>query len=649
VKTWPWSSRDIVAEKAWQTQEFYSVIGLVKENLGKASVVPSSERRTAFRRLEAFAPINQRNAVSPSELISLSYSPATSKEHSIMKIRFKHAAHVLGPWEHDAYSVRPDPSTWDDVVVNAHLDIPLQRIFDEFTATANGRHRHPLAPHSHFKFALVDASLKDDSLTEGVWDLDITQFTQGRVAHLGIGNITQEAIIYYIMGGFHNTHNLVTRLPEVQFRRLPKTCLAAPTSWARPAAPGKQEGPWHTWQEIATLAFVGNGVDVWPHTTYPPVIAAQVYTLTPPANAAFGLQSYDKPLQSHLSTPKDCTPEKLQPPLTETQARSLLGRTIQYEDIRALNPMAAPGSANVELPKKKKRRVEADGIDWTRVYTAVVWGFDPGRMELKVFAGWQLGETCRTLMVGELQEPQPRPWLFPEARLSFAPRWLGKVVLPLPEPQAEVDAKSEPEPETATPQAPQPDRLAEIMKLAPREFEVGIGGDRILLVGEISIHASNPTYIIKVDGCKLGIWSSGWNAAEDDPAILCWVLWVRTGTIDLTQPVDGFRNARRRQTRLSGGLSWSSMDVVSVDGGSVTIIAEAIAHPDSQVTLTGREAVDKDDFLRDLALSGWEDNLGHVPGGVSVNTGGDGGFEVEIARDDEGQVIAVRVKGMSDQ
>jgi hypothetical protein len=277
------------------------------------------------------------------------------------------------------------------------------------------------------------------------------------------------------------------------------------------------------------------------------------------------------------------------------------------------------------------------------VYTGVVWGFDPERMELKIFGGWKLGETCRTLMVGEPQELVPPPWLFPEERVAFAPRWLGKVALPVPEPPP-----SAPEPEQPPTQQHQPSRLAQIQQLAPIEFEVGIGGDQILLVGEISVHGADALQITSVDKCKPGIWASGWKRSEDNPAVLCWVHWIREGSIDLAQPVSAFANGRGPLPQLPRDLVWTQAGSVDVDGGSVAIMARGIAHPDSQVALTGEGAEDEDDFLRDLALIGWEDDLGHVPGGVSVITGGDGSFEVEITRDGESRVIAVRVKGMQE-
>jgi hypothetical protein len=533
-----------------------------------------------------------------------------------MKICFKHATHIL-----DSSNM---VATWADVVVESHPETPLQRVFDRFISVANEKNRHPAVPYSGFRFAVADAALNSHEPSRNVWETNSTHFAQGRVADLGLDGATP--VVYYLHANYQD--NQPISLPDVHLRKLSEACRIPPNNWVTPHAPSQEDGSADAWNEIPTLAFIGNGTDVWPYMSYPPVIAARVYTLPLSANAVLGLQVFEKPLQQHIATPRGCVLAKLQPPLTEAQARALLGRTIQYEDPRALNPLGMPGQPYVEPPKKKRRVV--DGVDWTRVYTGVVWGFDPERMELKIFGGWKLGETCRTLMVGEPQELVPTPWLFPEERVAFAPRWLGKVALPVPEPPPSV-----PEPEQPPSQEHQPSRLAQIQQLAPIQFEVGIGGDQTLLVGEISVHGADALQITIVDNCKPGIWASGWKRSEENPAVLCWVHWIREGSIDLAQPVSAFANGRGPLPQLPRDLGWMAAGSVGVDGGSVAIMARGIARPESQVALTGEGAEDEDDFLRDLALIGWEDDLGHVPGGVSVITGGDGNFEVEMAHDGE--------------
>jgi hypothetical protein len=582
-----------------------------------------------------------------SSVVSYSYNPSRPLSSlASVTVRFQHATHLLGPLTHDAYRSRSDPRTWQTVSV---VGTPMTPVYNDFVTLANLVHRHPLMPQLYFKLSLSDAALNKPS--EDVWEISPSQFVQGRLQDFTITD-SGDVVIHYLHSGYNDAEIQLARMPEVHLRELPDTCHPPPQSWIKPSHPPLSDGPLDSWRSIPTLAFVGDGIDVFPKATYPPIISATVYALAPPAHAALGMSVYAHPLRDHLPTSQDCAPIKFRPPLTVKQARSLLGRTVQYEDTRQLNPLG--GSEHLHeasRPSKKKRRTgkgasadpDANAIEWTKVYTAVVWGFDPERMELKVFCGWKVAETCRTLMVGTPNKPTPYPWLYPEERIAFAPRWIGHVVIPEHEP----DTTEEPAiPENSSDMSSSgEDRLSKIIKLAPRHFEVGMDGNHTLLVGEIALHGSDPTHILHIDNCKPGIWESGYDSSHTASAV-CWVRWIREGTIDLMQDISCFTEGEHSLDiqAVLDMFPWITCGSVHVDGGSVAIIAKAIAHAQAQTALTGQDDVDDSDaFLKMLALLAWEDGAYCVSGGVSVSTGADGAFHVALAQDSTSRVIAVKI------
>jgi hypothetical protein len=304
----------------------------------------------------------------------------------------------------------------------------------------------------------------------------------------------------------------------------------------------------------------------------------------------------------------------------------LLGRAIQYEvPVVPLPPL--PPNAR---PKKKRRE------DPPPIYWGVVWGVDdrdPAAVELRIFTGGQFQEAPATLTVGE---PCAVPSNRIDTRLPFTPKWVGALALVDETPEEVVVQPSAPEVEIQ-------DRLSSILEVAAKspQFEVGIDGDCVILAGEIAVHGIDSDFIEKIDNCKAGIWQGGRNT--DDDRFLIWVRWVREGSIDLAQPVENFVTELEEDTDIET-LAWTPITTVSVDGGSMTLLAQGLTSPEAIVGLMGKD-MDVEGFVECIVLHGAEDDSFHIPGGVSSHTGGDGGFEVYTASDSDGKVVGVKIVG----
>jgi hypothetical protein len=194
------------------------------------------------------------------------------------------------------------------------------------------------------------------------------------------------------------------------------------------------------------------------------------------------------------------------------------------------------------------------------------------------------------------------------------------------------------------------DRLASILKIAAKSprFEVGIGGDCTILAGEIALHGVQEsdnsvfTLIQEIENCKPGIWQGGRDTDGDEFVI--WVCWVREGSIDLTQPVENFVVEPQGGVDVKA-LAWTEVSTVSVDGGTMSVLARGVTSPEAIQALTGNDDGDVEGFVECIVLHGAEEDSFHIPGGVSSYTGGDGGFRVFSAPDSDGKVVGVKVVG----
>ncbi|KAJ6497061.1 hypothetical protein C8R47DRAFT_1212603 [Mycena vitilis] len=514
----------------------------------------------------------------------------------------------------------PDNRTWDDVSIVTNATDPINVLLSQFVSMANQRHRHPLAPLANFSIASTSEPFRSlagktneevQELQKHLWEVSPGRFVQGQVKDLPL---TEGNIVYYKRGHFSRAANLELSTKQPQDRILPPSCVAPPHWVHPPMAPGGED----VWRSLPSLAFVGNGHDLYPCATSPPAIASHVYV--PRSFERLGLYASAAYRQE---VTKDSSPVKLEPPLTARQARGLLGKSIQYEvPVVPLPPLP------LDARPKKKRREDPPPIHW-----GVVWGVDdsnPADIVLRIFSGGQHQEASATLTVGE---PCEVPTNRVDTTLPFTPRWVGALAL--------VDDVPK-ELELSAPEAG-PDRLSEILKVAAKspQFEVGIAGDCVILAGEIALHGIDSDSIERIENCKPGIWQGG--RGVDDDKFLIWVSWVREGRIDLAQDAEKFMT-KLEPTNIEG-LAWTEMTIVSVDGGSMALLARGLTCPDAIRALTGNDDGDVESFVECVVLHGAEEGSFYIPGGVSSYTGGDGGFMVYVASDSDGKVVGVEILG----
>ncbi|KAJ6597123.1 hypothetical protein DFH09DRAFT_112594 [Mycena vulgaris] len=510
----------------------------------------------------------------------------------------------------------PDDRTWEDVTVETHAADPINVLFGEFVSTANSRHRHPLAPLTNFSIAstpepfcsYVGKTIEEiTDMRNRLWEVSPGRFVQGRVEDL---QVAASNIVYYSRSNFSRVSVRELALKQPQERTLPPSCVA-PAHWIRPAVP---PGGAAVWECLPSLAFVGTGHDLYPGATAPPAIASHVYVPRVFDRERLGIYPH---AAYRAEVTNDMAPVKLEPPLTAAQAHALLGRAIQYEVPAVPLPPLPPNAR----PKKKRREPPPP------IYWGVVWGVDasdPACVELRIFTGGEYQEAPATLTVSA-------PCIVPSSPVDttrpFTPKWVGALSLVEEEPQA--------------PAIEVPDRLPRILELAAKspQFEVGIGGDCVVLAGEIAVHGINSDFIEKVENCKPGIWQGGRRDTAED-GFLIWVRWLREGSIELTQPVENFAVALEGD---SAALEWTRASTLSVDGGSVTLLARGLTDPEAVFALTGRD--DVNGFVECVALHGAEEDSFHIPGGVSSYTGGDGGFALYTATDSDGKVVGIQISG----
>ncbi|KAJ7940414.1 hypothetical protein B0H13DRAFT_10387 [Mycena leptocephala] len=166
----------------------------------------------------------------------------------------------------------PDERTWADVAIRTHATDPINIIFGQFTSIANGQHRHPLAPLTNFTIASTPDAFRSyagkpvaeiQELRKCLWEVSPGRFLQGQVKDLPVteGN----CVAYYNHGHFSRVGVSDLTMKQPQDRTLPPSCVA-PAHWIRPSMPPGGEDVWRC---LPSLAFVGNGHDLYPGATSP--------------------------------------------------------------------------------------------------------------------------------------------------------------------------------------------------------------------------------------------------------------------------------------------------------------------------------------------------------------------------------------------
>lgn len=531
--------------------------------------------------------------------------------------------------EDASFSKHADHRKHDDLILDASPLEPIQALLIRFVEEINRRHRHPFFPISNFDLIITNKSTTDSS--ETALHIGPHWFTQGTVADVLLGS----TLISYTRrdGG----QDLQQQQPPFRLlwpfqRQYPISAPQPPPHWIQtPNVPGP-------WQEISSLQFMGDGVELTAHSTYPPLIAR---TLLLPKTSSYSMITTSSIQLRRLRISPTLLEARLAFPLTADQARSLLGRTVFYQS-------ADPEVQTRErrLPHNKRRKVEPE-LD--PVYLAYVWGLDLDARIIKTveFAKEDSGELCRTFKFDDSETPLPTflqstslPEDYPLLRKVATFDWIGLVKLPMPTPPSEDAEATKKEVERKR------KRFSDILAAAPPLFEIGIEGDRALVIGDLMIHPPGSSGTATVENCKVGIWESGYREMEgpNDTEFLIWIQWIRSGTIDLTAPASAFSRPQTEEpTPLPSDLAWEDQGWVSTDAGVAAIVSRGILRPSSTVALTGKS--DYEGFLERLVLSGSEDGRYHIPGGISSYTGGDVSFLVQVSKDAQGDIIAVRVTG----
>ncbi|KAF8956728.1 hypothetical protein BDZ97DRAFT_1925270 [Flammula alnicola] len=141
------------------------------------------------------------------------------------------------------------------------------------------------------------------------------------------------------------------------------------------------------------------------------------------------------------------------------------------------------------------------------VYLAFVWGLDLEAKIIKTFefSDQGIGELCRTFQFDDSQtsvalSPQNLPNDYPALRKVAKFDWMGLVELPVASPPSEdaVAAKEE--------LLRKRKRFSNILAAAPSLFEIGIGGDCAIVVGELTLHPPGSPGSVTIENCKRGIW-----------------------------------------------------------------------------------------------------------------------------------------------
>jgi hypothetical protein len=555
----------------------------------------------------------------------------------------------------------PEVRPWDPITItlpvlrssNLPLSEPVDALFEAFMKYANEIYRHPLDPLYDFDFTNDQQFLlvfnQGAARETKIWRYWTGGFMQGLVSDFvgeDVDNSRKGVVVWYKRRYGHK-FSVSEEAQEVKRpaykRRLPSSCYPPPTHWIDPTPPSSASGA--RWNQIPTLSFVGNGSDIHPHTSYPPIISKHIFI--PSDIKALGLRQWTG-MTRRQSVPADAAPLKFTPPLSLAQAQSLLGRTVLYE----LPDSSVQAGGRARTRDRQARKTAGSGAPSTsndNVYCAFVWGLDPQRMIITLF---ETDDTRRTFWIGS-DEPKdvigvPLPTDYPPLRKVARPNWLGPVEIA---PVTIAPPTIPSEPVARKTRHPMQTRWAEILKAAPMTFEVGVGGDNVILVGELMIQ--NPEQVMHIDNCKSGIWESGYrHATEEGISFSIWVQWTREGSVDFAQPSSSFVHSSKEIRPLRNDLSWREIGAVGVDGGSLTILAQGYLSSTSRAHLMGdlnvwnfrdeEEALDT--FIEMTVLSGWEAGRIHIPGGICNHTGGDGGFSVWASDDQDGRVIAVKVE-----
>ncbi|KAF8204629.1 hypothetical protein BJ912DRAFT_3127 [Pholiota molesta] len=179
--------------------------------------------------------------------------------------------------EDASFSKHADRRKYDDLILDASPLEPIQALLVRFVEEINGRHRHPFFPVSNFDLFITNKSTTDSSAT--ALHIGPQWFTQGTVADV---LLESTSISYTRRDG---AQDLQHQQPPFRLlwpfqRQYSVSAPQPPPHWIQtPNVPGP-------WQEISSVQFIGDGVELTARSTYPPLIAR---TLLLPKKSSYSM------------------------------------------------------------------------------------------------------------------------------------------------------------------------------------------------------------------------------------------------------------------------------------------------------------------------------------------------------------------------
>lgn len=545
------------------------------------------------------------------------------------------------------YEAFGEQEIWADEAVEASADEPVLNALLRFRVRTNRKYRHPFRPTLNFDVVLPGAG---EAAPERVNINDCDALLLKDVlSRLGA---EPSPVVRYVRNDRRNMEADMFTINSVPSwkRELPGWFPPAPASWLTPAPPRSFADPsvvtengTIVYKQAPLLHYPGNGRNILPGMAVPPAVATHLYV---PVHAWGETTTYA------MLGPEDCVllADRLVLPLTDEQARSVLGRTIQFSTAPLPDDSRADGG-----PPAKRRKKQAGGRrTGLPLQTTAAWGYDPAARVLHCThpAGW-----AGTELLLDVGEPGWHCEYGASRRDAFAVNkhhayWLGVVSSPEDRRLAAVGAALQGPGEGGASREQEGevkkvniDALAASLNVseATRVFEV-LDDDEMLL-GDVQLAKGDLDFECVIEGLKPGVWRSAVSVADDDRFTEVRLLWTMPGRVDYGAPAALASDTIGGESGEGGdgaGL-WEKIGSYSIDSGSTGAIMRSVLDGDV-LTDDDIDVESALEMLMDLALDG---NVGGgcpaVPGGV-VFMGDDGDYAVLGRKDGQGSIVAVAIR-----
>ncbi|KAK7472952.1 hypothetical protein VKT23_001056 [Stygiomarasmius scandens] len=296
-------------------------------------------------------------------------SRAATREGIVIKF-------IKAPFGGHSYEYATQGPARDIIMTCSSLELPAQVMFDSFVAEWNKYNRHPLWPLVTFELQRIC------KLAPGYWVQGSLESVLRSFKHNADGHFE----IYYRVIRNDSFEEKKSQQIGMLLAWERIVGMFSSSSWVQPSAPAQPR----LWMQVPTLSFVGSGSEIHPNISYPPIVASHIWV--PKEWEELGLNP--RYLTQHLPCAKiSVTSRKMLTDggfLSEEEARSLVGRTVQFATRVPVNQMA-------KSPYENKRSSACSAID--NVFVSFIWGFDPERMILRGIERDNT-ERCRTFFIG---------------------------------------------------------------------------------------------------------------------------------------------------------------------------------------------------------------------------------------------------------